>query len=99
MEQELKTEASELISAAINPPATKPFIPTGSSVVTSIGKALSALSIPFESITLNISGFCRVKAYAIIPGIKKIRIGNNLRYAPNIAPLLPIIMLFAANVL
>ena len=35
----------------------------------------------------------------LVDPARKIRIGNNLRYAPNIAPLLPIIMLFAANVL
>ena len=45
VEQELKTEARELISAAIKPPATKPFNPTGNKYFTNIGKALSALSM------------------------------------------------------
>ena len=63
VEQELNTEAKELIRAAINPPATRPFNPTGKRVVTSIGNALSALSNPVSgSITLKISGFWRVKA-------------------------------------
>ena len=80
VEQELKTEAKELINAAINPPATKPFKPTGNKVVTNIGKALSALSKPVTgSITLNTSGFCNVSAYAIIPGTKKIKIGKSFK--------------------
>ena len=44
VEHELNTEAKELIKAAIRPPATKPFRPTGSKVLTSIGKARSAFS-------------------------------------------------------
>ena len=44
VEQELNTDASELINAAIKPPATNPFNPTGNNVLTSIGKARSALS-------------------------------------------------------
>ena len=51
VEHELNTHASELISAAIRPPATNPFNPTGSKVLTSIGNALSAFSIE------NTSGF------------------------------------------
>ena len=73
VEQELKTEAKELISAAINPPATNPFNPTGNNVLTSIGKARSALSIE------KTSGFCIDNAKAIIPGTKKINIGNNFK--------------------
>ena len=44
VEQELKTEANELIKAAINPPATNPLSPTGKRVFTNMGKARSALS-------------------------------------------------------
>ena len=73
VEQELKTEANELIKAAIKPPATSPFKPTGKSVFTSIGKALSAF------VTTYVSGSWIVKAKAIIPGIKKIRIGSNFK--------------------
>ena len=51
VEHELNTDASELMRAAIKPPATKPFKPTGSKVLTSIGNALSAFSIE------NTSGF------------------------------------------
>ena len=51
VEQELKTEANELIRAAIKPPATSPFNPTGRRVLTNIGNARSAFS------TENISGF------------------------------------------
>ena len=45
------------------------------------------------------SGFSIDNANAIIPGTKKIKIGRSFRYAPKIAPLLPIFILFAANVL
>ena len=40
----LKTEAKELIKADIKPPATKPFMPTGRRVLTSIGNARSAFA-------------------------------------------------------
>tara|TARA_B100001093_G_scaffold470689_1_gene492348 strand:+ start:905 stop:1174 length:270 start_codon:yes stop_codon:yes gene_type:complete len=89
----LNTEAKELIRAAINPPATKPFKPAGKSVLTSIGNALSDFSIE------NRLGSLIDSAKAIIPGIKKINIGNNFKYAPKITPLLPILILFAASVL
>ncbi len=39
VEHELKTAASELISAASNPPATSPRSPTGNSAFTITGKA------------------------------------------------------------
>ena len=42
VEQELKTAARELISAASSPPATNPLIPVGKSVLTNVGKAWSA---------------------------------------------------------
>ena len=93
VEHELKTDASELINAAIRPPATNPFKPTGSNSFTSIGKALSALTIEY------CTGSSTDKANAIIPGIKKMNIGNSFKYAPKIAPLLPILILFAARVL
>ena len=51
VEHELKTDANELINAAIKPPATRPFKPTGNKVLTNIGNALSAF------VTLKISGF------------------------------------------
>ena len=51
VEHELNTEARELIKAAISPPATKPFSPTGNNVFTNIGNALSAFSME------NTSGF------------------------------------------
>ncbi len=70
VEHELNTDANELIKAAIKPPATKPFKPTGSRVLTNIGKALSAFSI------LNTSGFWMLKAKAMIPGIRNINMGN-----------------------
>ena len=47
----------------------------------------------------NIAGSLIESANAIIPGIRNIKIGSNFRYAPKIAPLLPILILFAASVL
>ena len=78
VEHELNTEANELINAAINPPATRPFSPTGNNVLTSIGKALSAFS------TLKTSGFCTDSAKAIIPGIRKIKIGKAVWIGQNV---------------
>ena len=91
VEHELKTDAKELIKAAISPPATKPFNPTGKSVLTRIGNAWSLFS--------KIITPCLSKAKAIIPGIKNIKMGSIFRYAPKIAPLLPILILLAASVL
>ena len=73
VEHELNTEANELIKAAIRPPATNPFNPTGNNVFTSIGNALSAFSI------VKTSGFSIDSANAIIPGIRKINIGSNFK--------------------
>jgi hypothetical protein len=39
VEQELKTAARELISAANSPPTTRPLIPVGSRALTKVGKA------------------------------------------------------------
>ena len=77
----------------MRPPATRPFNPTGSRVFTNIGNALSAFSME------KTAGSLIESANAIIPGIKKIKIGNNFKYAPKIAPLLQSLILFAASVL
>ena len=44
VDAELNTDASELINAAINPPATNPFNPTGNKYLTNVGKTSSLFS-------------------------------------------------------
>src|SRR5260221_11843726 len=80
VEHALYTAASELISAANNPPASNPRKPTGINSFTSVGKAWSV----FDNCNLP----CCAREYAIIPGIIKIKNGNNFKYAAKMVPLL-----------
>ncbi len=50
---ELNNEASELINAARIPQTITPFSPAGSSLATNVGKATSALIVPFVNIGRN----------------------------------------------
>src|SRR5690606_40726033 len=76
VEQELNTEARELIKAARRPAATKPLNPEGNRLLINTGKASSGESQCSSPLILRVS--------AMTPGIKKRNTGISFSKAPKI---------------
>ena len=89
VEQELKTEAKELIRAANSPAATKPRSPEGNKLLINIGKASSGESQCNSPLIFKVS--------AMIPGIRNRNTGNNFNTAPKIVPRRPSFIFLAVN--
>ena len=87
MAEELYSDASELIRAARMPQITTPLSPTGSKVLTSIGKARSGLAkVPSACTPRAEASICPVwesgvlvRAKAIIPGIRNRNTGRSFK--------------------
>ena len=89
VEQELKTEERELISAAKIPAIINPLKPTGRTSRTMAGNVLlgwSTVSIPFWT-----------SAKATTPGKTKIKSGNIFRNPAKIVPLRALLISLAAS--
>ncbi len=103
VETELKSDASELMSAAIMPATTSPRKPTGRSDCTSVGNTASPFSAP-----PSLSGIANCapltttwlwwSAKPSMPGTRKRNTGASLRNPPQIAPRRAFVRFLAANV-
>ena len=87
VEQELNTDAKELINAANKPAATNPLKPEGKKLLIKTGNASSGVS--------QCNSPRIFSARAMIPGTKNKNTGNSFSKAPKILPLLPSVIFLA----